>query len=143
MIKFADEFQPGDALDPIHVVVTDDWNRQILFAQQDYDFCYVGSAGGDPARVHPALLLALSANTRSPSYRLRPGTASVLAEDAVEFLAPATVDDRLSVTWRIAGIEEKRGRLRQTIEARIADGGGRPVLRRMLCVVFPKRASNI
>ncbi|MSO93534.1 MAG: hypothetical protein EXQ86_09080 [Rhodospirillales bacterium] len=140
MIKFADEFQPGESLEPIAVVVTFDWNEQILFAQQDYDPCYIRATGNGPPHVHPALLLAISANTRSPSYRLRPGTASVLAEDAVRFLAPATVDDRLAVTWRVVGVHEKRGRLHQTIDARITDSAGMPVLTRELRVVFPKRA---
>ena len=121
MSKFADEFQPGESLESIAILVTRDWNEQVLFAQQDYDPRYIASAEGGAAEVHPALLLAISANTRSPSYRLRPGTASVLAEDAVTFIRQASVDERLSVRNLMA-------ELRSGDQAMGSVGGGPPPL---------------
>ena len=136
MDKFAHELEPGDDCAPLDFVVTAEFNQQILFAQEDFDPRYTGAGKDEPAEVHPSLLLSMSANTKSPGFKLAPGTGSILAEAATTFLGRARVDDRLRVTWRVTEDYEKRGRRYYVMEARMNDGDGRPVLRRQLHLTF-------
>ena len=43
----------------------------------------------------------MSANTKSPSFKLAPGTGSILAEATTEFFNPASVGKNLHITWPI------------------------------------------
>ena len=137
-MKFVHEYGPGEAFPPLETTVTAEFNQQILFAQEDFDARTADPQGG-PAPVHPALLLALSANTRSPGYRLAPGTGAVLAEDEVEFLAPAWVPARLVVAWRVREVYAKRGRTYQAIEGEVRDEAGVTILTRVMHVVLTRR----
>ena len=137
MDKFAHELAPGDACASLEFTVSPSLNQQILYAQEDFDPRYTGDGDGSPAEVHPALLLQMSANTRSPSFKLAPGTGSLLAEATVHFHTPATVGTALRVDWMVTGEYEKRGRRYCIMEARMTTGDGRPVLTRELHLTFP------
>lgn len=140
MEKFAHELAPGDACASLEFTVSPSFNQQFLYAQEDFDPRYTGdggSGGGWPAEVHPALLLQMSANTRSPSFKLAPGTGSVLAEATVRFHNPAAVGTPLRVDWTVTGEYEKRGRRYCIMEARMTAEDGRPVLTRELHLTFP------
>lgn len=137
MDKLAHELKTGDAYEPLLVTVTPEMNQQFLFAQEEFDPRYVEGRDGRPPLVNPALLLQLSANTKSPSFRLAKGTGSVLAEAAVEFLNPAYVGRRLRVDWRVTSEYEKRGRHYYVMEAAMGDDEDRrPILRRDLHLTF-------
>src|SRR6185503_6477102 len=96
---------------------TPEMNQQFLFAQEDFDARYVGAY----AEVHPSLLLQMAANTKSPSFRLGPGTGSILAEAQTQFIAAVRVGTRLRVDWRVTKEYEKRGRRYYVMVAKIAD----------------------
>ena len=142
MEKFADELQPGDHCEPLEIVVTPELNQQFLFAQEDFDPRYIVRKGSKPPVVHPALLLQMSANTKSPSFRLSPGTGSILATASVDFLNPAHVDKRLRVTWEITDSYEKRGRSYIVMEASMTDEDGVRILRRELHITFFREQSR-
>ena len=139
MDKFAHELAPGDACASLEFTVSPAFNQQILFAQEDFDARYTGDENRSPAEVHPALLLQMSANTRSPSFRLAPGTGSILAEATVRFHNPAPVGTPLRVDWTVTDEYEKRGRRYYVMEARMTDCDGRPILTRELHLTFPGR----
>lgn len=136
--KFAHELAPGDEYEPLEFTVTAEMNQQILFAQEDFDPRFVS---GKPL-VHPALLLQMAANTKSPGFRLAPGTGSILSEARTEFLGQVTVGTKLRVTWRVTQEYEKRGRRYYVMVAQITDERGAPVLRRDLHLTFTQEKSH-
>ncbi|HBK81319.1 MAG TPA: hypothetical protein DDZ83_16920 [Nitrospinae bacterium] len=136
MEKFAHELQPGDRYDPLEVRVSPELNQQILFAQEDFDPRYFDETEFGPPHVHPTLLLMFSANTKSPSFRLAPGTGSILAEATTEFFNPAHVNKKLHISWKITDTYEKRGRNYQVMEASMVDEDGMKILRRDLHLTF-------
>jgi hypothetical protein len=142
MDKFAHELEPGDECTPLKFVVSPELNQQYLFALEDFDARYIARSASKPAEVHPALLLAMSSNTKSPGFRLAPGTGSIGTEDVVEFLAPAHVGRNLHVTFRVAETYEKRGRDYQVMECAVADEDGTAILRRAIHVTFFKRKAK-
>ncbi len=136
MEKFADELQPGDHYDPLELVVTPEMNQQFLYAQEDFDPRYISGTESEPPQVHPTVLLTYSANTKSPSFRLAPGTGSILAEMSGEFYNPAHVNKKLHFSWRVLRTYEKRGRHYQVLEAVIVDEDDVTILRRELHLTF-------
>jgi hypothetical protein len=135
--KFAHELKTGDEYEPLVVVIDPQLNQQILFAQEEFSPRYVEPRNSRPPLVNPALLLQLSANTKSPSFRLAKGTGSILSEATVSFLNPAYVGRRLRVSWRVVSEYEKRGRSYYVMEAMMHDDDdGRAVLRRELHLTF-------
>ena len=136
MEKFAHELLPGDHCEPLEVIVTPELNQQYLFAQEDFDPRYVNATNAGPPLVHPTFLAQISANTKSPSFRLAPGSGSILAEETIEFFRPAYVNKTLRITWRILDTYEKRSRSYQVMEALVVDEDGTKVLRRELHLTF-------
>ncbi len=127
---FAHQLRPGDAYAPLELCISPALNDQFLFALQDFRADCLGAPGRERALVHPALLLHVSARTRSPSFRLPAGIGSVFARDSVSFLAPAYIGERLQVNWIIRAVYERRGRMYQALETVVANEAGRPILRR-------------
>jgi acyl dehydratase len=80
-------------------------------SQEQYSMVYIESEEPHGALVCPALLLQLSANTKSPSFQLAPGTGSILAEATTRFHAPARVGRRLRVSWRATSVREAQAEL--------------------------------
>ena len=136
MEKFAHALEVGDVYAPLEFTVSPEFNEQYLFAQKDYDPRYLGADPAAPAEVHPTLLLAMSANTKSPSFQLAPGTGSILAEQRCRFHNPAYVGKRLRVDWRVVETYEKRGRRYQVMETRLSDEDGRDILVRRSHLVY-------
>jgi len=127
---FAHELRPGDTYVPLQFQITAELNQQFLFALEDYTVDYLGLEGRR-ALVHPVLLLHMSARTRSPSFRLAPGTGSVFARDVVSFRRAALVDELLQVNWTIRDVYTRKGRLYQALETIVvAAVTGETVLRR-------------
>jgi hypothetical protein len=139
--KFAHELEPGDEYAPLEFAVTAEMNQQFLFAQEDFDPRYLAGHAGRPALVHPAILLQMAANTKSPSFKLAPGTGSILAEADTTFHSAVSIGTKLVVRWRVTERYEKRGRSYYVMLAEIADEHGTPVLRRALHLAFPRRES--
>lgn len=137
MDKFAHELEPGDRYAPLEFSVTPEFNQQFLFAQEDFDPRYVGKDDGELAEVHPALLLQMSANTKSPSFKLAPGTGSILSDATVRFHNPAIVGTPLRVEWTVTQEYEKRGRRYYVMEARMTGDAGQPILTRELHLTIP------
>jgi len=127
---YAHELAPGDAYAPLTFRVSTELNQQFLFALEDYSEAYLGGANQRPI-VHPVLLLHMSARTRSPSFRLAPGTGSVFARDVAKFHRAAYVDEELAVTWTIREVYARKGRLYQALDTRIAGAAsGDPIVSR-------------
>ena len=139
--KYAHELEPGDEYAPLDFTVTPEMNQQFLFAQEDFDARYVEGQGGAPPLVHPSILLQMAANTRSPSFRLAPGTGSILAEADTQFLSEVHVGTNLVVRWRVTERYEKRGRRYYVMIAEIDDERGTAILKRSLHLTFPGKAS--
>lgn len=137
--KFIHELEIGDECAPLSYTVSDELNQQVLFAQEDFDRRYIETSGDRPPLVHPAILLQMAADTRSPSYRLAPGTGSILAKAEEEFLQPVTVGTRLTVRWRVTDKYEKRGRHYHVMVADTTDDSGALVFRRTLHLTFNGR----
>jgi acyl dehydratase len=136
--KFAHELEPGDFYEPLVVTVTTEMNQQILFAQEQFGATYIAGPGdGNGALVCPALLLQLCANTKSPSFKLAPGTGSILAEASTRFHGAAYVGRRLRVSWRVTSVYEKRGRCYYVMQAAMCDDeDGRAIMTRHLHLTF-------
>ncbi len=134
--KFADELEPGDRYESLEFVVTPELNQQMLFAQEDFDTRYIEARDSHPPIVHPAVLMQMSANTKSPSFRLKPKTGSILGEEVIEYLGTAYLDRKLRVEWEVVKAYEKRGRNYYVMEARITDADGAQILKRELHLTF-------
>ena len=129
MPLYAHEMKPGDAYAPLRFAISRDLNEQCLFALADYDERYVPGRGR-VAQAHPALLLHMSARTRSPSFHLAPNMGSVFARERVVFLGSAAVDEPLEVQWIIQAVYARRDRIYQALDTRVLGDGGREILRR-------------
>ena len=140
--RFAHELEPGDLYAPLEFVVNDEMNQQFMFAQEDFDPRYLDRGDGRAARVHPSILLQMSANTKSPSFRLAPGSGSILSEAETTFIAPVAVGARLTVNWRVTQAYEKRGRHYYVMVATITDEAGMRVLERTLHLTIPHGAAR-
>ncbi|MEO8740105.1 MAG: hypothetical protein ABI537_10430 [Casimicrobiaceae bacterium] len=127
--SFAHQLRPGDAYAPLHFQVSGELNQQFLYALEDFNLDYIESMDRR-AIVHPVLLLHMSARTRSPSFRLAPGTGSVFAKDVVAFSRAAVVDEPLIVNWTIREVYQKRGRVYQALDTLVTNEAGVAVLRR-------------
>lgn len=135
-MKYAHEFVPGDEHEPLEVVITPEYNQQILFSMENFDPQYRETDGALPPKVHPVLLLHMSARTRSPSFKLAPDMGSIFAKDSVEFLNPARVGIMFRVTWKVLDAYEKRGHRYQAMGINIHDENGQHLLRREMHSTF-------
>ncbi len=123
----------GDEYEPLEFLVTPELNEQYLYAEQDYSPIYLADGSEEVAGiVHPGLLLNMSNYTRSPSYQLPPGVLELHAEDEVEFCRPAHVGDRLTVTWKVVGRDEKRGRIWHVTQISVTNQAGDEILKRRM-----------
>jgi hypothetical protein len=136
--KFAHELATGDEYEPLEFTASAETNQQILFAQEDFDPRFIN---GEPL-VHPALLLQMAANTKSASFKLAPGTGSILSEAQTQFLKTVPLGTKLRVTWRVTKEYEKRGRRYYVMVAEIADEQGAVILRRDLHLTFTHQKSQ-
>ena len=135
-LPFAHELRPGDSYAPLRFQITAELNQQFLFALEDYTVDYLG-LDGRTALVHPVVLLHMSARTRSPSFRLAPGTGSVFARDVVNFHRSAYVDEVLQVNWTIRDVYIRKGRLYQGLDTIVvAAATGETVLQRAAHSLF-------
>jgi hypothetical protein len=140
--KFAHELEPGDVYAPLRIVIDSQLNEQFIFATETFGPRYVADGSATPIPVCPALLLQLCANTRSPSFRLAPGTGSVLAEATTRFLGRAFVGDALRIDWRVLSAYEKRSRRYYVMEAVLSnEASGISIIQRELHLTFPGHAN--
>ena len=130
--KRADQVGIGEEFEPYEFHVTTEFNQQYLEAVQDYHPRYLEETGSGSPIVHPALLIAQSNITRSPSFYLPPGMATVHAKEEVEYLNPGRVGKTFTIYWKVVDTYEKRGRPCQVKETLIVDEDGIEILRRKI-----------
>jgi hypothetical protein len=128
----ADQVASGEEFEPYEFQVTTEFNQQYLEAIEDYHPRYLKDTDFGPPAVHPALLIAQSNVTRSPSFYLPYGMAAVHAKEEVEYLNPGRVGKKFKVSWKVVAIYEKRGRPYQVKEALIIDEDGVEILKRRI-----------
>ena len=116
---------------PFEFFVTPELNQQYLYAEEDFHQRYIEETEDGPPIVHPALLLNMSNDSRSPSFSLPPGVAGLHARDEAFFYNPARVGKRLRVTWKVAGAYEKRGRPYKIVECWVTDEDGVKIMKRL------------
>src|SRR5437660_12321084 len=88
--------KPGAELAPLTVTVTPELNQQFLYAMEDFHPRYIEESEDGPL-AHPGLLLLLSFPSKSPSFHLPEGWASIHAADEVTFLYHARVGSQLLI----------------------------------------------
>jgi len=130
--KRADQVGVGQEFAPLELRVTPEFNQQYLEAVEDYLPRYLQETGSGPPVVHPALLIAQSNVTRSPSFYLPPGMATVHAKEEVEYLNPGRVGKTFRICWKVVDTYEKRGRPYQVKDTLIVDEDGVEILRRKI-----------
>ena len=130
MTKFAHELTTGDILEPLSFTVTPEWNQQYCYAQEDFDQRYIVGCEGRSPEVHPTLLLSMSAYTKSLSFKLAPGTGSIMGEQSCSFFNVAAVGKRIDVDFRVVETYERRSRLFRIVESTVTDEDGTLILRR-------------
>jgi hypothetical protein len=129
-------WEVGHEPKPLVFTVSNEWNQQYLYAQEDYDAAlYLGES----AIVHPALLLNLSNMTNSPSFHRDAHIGGLHARDEVEFIEPLPVETEVTITWKLVDVYERRGRLYHVRDCDIRRSDGRPVMRRKTYVTFIQR----
>jgi hypothetical protein len=134
--RTADQLEVGDEFAPFEVLVTPELNQQYLYAEEDFDPRYWRSQGDLSPLVHPALLLHVSNNTHSPSFRLPRGIVNLQTAEETAFMSLCRVGARLRVTWVVVDRFERRGRTYNTRLARVVDQNGTEILRRTLTGTF-------
>ena len=132
--KSANELQLGDALESLTFTVTPEFNEQYLFAQEDYAPQYL--SGDGPAKVYPALLMQMLAQTRSPSYWIPPGMGAVVGSTTTKFFGRAWVGLPYKVTWVVTKVYEKRGRPYQEVACKLFDADGTVIVERLLQLTY-------
>ena len=115
MVRYAHEMCAGESYEPSTFSISAAFNQQFLYSIEDFNPMYLRGADGAPARIHPVILLHMSARTRSKSFLLSPNTGSVFAKDSVTFCRPAFVGEVLVTTWTIRDVYKKKGRLYQSL----------------------------
>jgi len=138
--KFAHELEPGDEYAPLELRITHELNQQFLYGQEDFGRRYLPRDGGGEGEglVHHSLLLQMAANTKSPSFKLAPGTGSILSEASTAFVRDVAVGERIVVTWNVTDAYEKRGRRYYVMRVEMVDEARRTILRRTLHLTFPR-----
>jgi hypothetical protein len=121
----------GYEFEPLELLVTPELNQQYLYAEEDFNPIYLEQTEGGPPVVHPALVLNMSNDTRSPSFRMPEGIEGLHARDMVTFYSPARVGKKLIISWRIADLYAKRGRPYKVVEVLVKDEDGQIILKRM------------
>lgn len=134
--RYAHEMRAGEDYAPLEFSVTSELNQQFLYALEDFGAAYLRSPDGEPAIIHPVILLHMSARTRSPSFVLAPNMGSVFASDRVDFCNVARVGDQLRVSWKIRDVYERRGKLYQALSTEIRNSSDEQILTREAHSVF-------
>jgi len=124
---------------PLEFVVTPELNQQYLYSEEDFDRRYLEETEAGPPMVHPALLLNMSNNTRSPSFYLPPGVGGFHSRDETFFYHPARVGKKFKVTWKVVDEYEKRGRPYKVFEAKIVDQDGVEIMKRLIHATFAEQ----
>lgn len=127
--------KPGAELAPLTLTVTPELNQQFVYAMEDFHPRYI-EKGKDGALVHPGLLLLISFPSKSPSFYLPPGWASIHSADEVEFHHPARVGSTLLIQWKVVRVWEKRGRQYNETETWIRDDQERDILLRKVSMTY-------
>jgi hypothetical protein len=140
--KFLHELEDGDELAPLEFIVTPELNQQYLFAEEDYDRRYLEPNESGAVMVHPALILNMSNETRSPSYRITPRICAVHTLDETAFLNPAWVGKKLRVTWKVLEHYERRGRPYHILDVKVVDEDGVVILTRKMHEILNLRREN-
>lgn len=140
--KLAHQMSVGDEFEPFEFTVTPELNQQYMFAVEDFHPRYWLEHDSGAPLVHPALLLNMSNNARSPSYYLPPGVGNLQSHDLVQFLHHARVGKSLRVTWKVVDRYEKRGLVFEAREARMVDEDGVEILRRKLTGTFTQTGAS-
>ncbi|MEX2375682.1 MAG: hotdog fold domain-containing protein [Dehalococcoidia bacterium] len=133
------EWPLGFEPEPLEFTITPELNQQYLFAMEDFHPRYQG----DDGIVHPGVLLNMSNTTRSPSYYLIPELGSLHSRDETRFYHPARVNRKLTSSWKLAEIYEKRGRTYHVKDARVHDEDGTLILTRMLYSTFSRKLDEL
>lgn len=141
MTKYAHELTAGDFVEPRKFTISSVANQQCLFAQEDYHPRYLPDASGAPEIVHPALVIQMLANTKSPSFRVPAHIGALLAEARTEFIRPLRVDQAYVTSWQIVKCYTKRDKAYQEIKAEITDADGNPMVRRTLQLAYVERSA--
>jgi hypothetical protein len=123
-------------MDPLEFEVTPDFNNQFVQALEDHHPRYTRKSEEGGPLVHPGLLVNYSNRTRSPSYFLRPGMATIHAKEEIEFMNPAQVGRRFRVTWKVIDKYERRGKVYSVVEIDVRDETGLAILKRRLTSIF-------
>ena len=137
--KSTDQLEVGEEMEPLEIIVTREFNQQYLDALDDHHPRYMNDTEDQPPIVHPGLLVNYSNRTRSPSYYLELGVATVHAKEKVVFLHPARVGKRLTITWKVSEKYEKRGRIYSIMDVLIHDEDGHDIFKRELTSIFMRR----
>jgi hypothetical protein len=123
-MRYAHQLKPGERYEPAVFSITTDINQQFLYAIADFNPVYIcSSQPSSRPRIHPIILLHMSARTRSPSFRLAPNTGSVFAREHAIFRRPAFVDELLEARWTVQDVYLKGGRLYQALDIVVVSGG--------------------
>jgi hypothetical protein len=133
--KSANEMQEGEAFEGLTFTVSPEFNEQYLFAQADYPEQY-RSSREKPAKVYPALLMQMLAQTRSPGYWIPSGLGAVVGSTTTKFFRPAWVGETYKVTWTVTKLYEKRGKRYHEVEATLFDDDGNVIMERLLQLTY-------
>lgn len=136
MTRFAHELNVGDPIEPRRFNVSSVVNQQCLFAQEDYHPRYLQNAGRKREILHPALVIQMLANTKSPSYRVPEHIGAIVAEAQTEFLRPLHVGEDYESAWKVVRRYTKRAKDYQEIRAEIMAGDGTPMIKRTLQIAY-------
>jgi acyl dehydratase len=121
----------GQEFEPLEFIVTPELNQQYLYAQEDFDPIYLEATEGVVAIVHPALILNISNDTRSPSFTIPAGISGLHARDDVVFINPARVGKKLTMKWKVTDIYLKRERPYKIVETLVFDEDGLMIMKRL------------
>ena len=129
---YAYEMKEGERYEPLEFVVTQEMNRRFRYGADDYNSRYAGKKG----MVHPSLLLNMSNNTKSPSFKLPEGCAEIHAKEETEFYNPVYVGEKIIINWKVVENFNKNSTPWQIVEIDIKDDKGKKIMKRVMTNTF-------
>jgi hypothetical protein len=91
------------SMEPFEYLLTPELNQQYLYALEDFHPRYFEETEIGLPIGHPGLLLNMSNETRSKSFRTEPGEAGIQTREETFYLHPARIGKKIAMTWKKAG----------------------------------------
>ncbi len=130
-----DTLPKGHRLPPLAFELSPEWVRQYVAAVEDGAICAL-----DGEFVPPMAVVALGARALFEGAALPPGAVNLGQE--IEFVRPVRRGERLTASARVVSRGERQGWVLTSIEMKVENGDGEPVMTGRATLTMPAGAER-